>query len=66
MIKGRTRTLQLQGRDMRAMAASIKTRREGLPAYETRTCAHCGRTTTFVLEEPSGGWYLCVECGRYS
>ena len=34
------------------------------PAMQTRTCVHCGSRTTFTLDP--GGWYACVECGRYS
>ena len=37
-----------------------------LSPYQTRTCARCGRTTTFVLEDAAGGWYSCIECGRYA
>jgi hypothetical protein len=34
--------------------------------YQTRTCVRCGRHTTFVLDDPAGGWYACIECGRYA
>ena len=37
-----------------------------LAPYQTRTCARCGRATTFVLEDAAGGWYSCIECGRYA
>ena len=35
-----------------------------LASQRRRTCARCGRYTTFVLEDPAGGWYACFECGR--
>ena len=37
-----------------------------LAPYQTRTCVRCGRHTTFVLDDPAGGWYACIECGRYA
>jgi hypothetical protein len=37
-----------------------------LAPYQTRTCVRCGRHTTFVLDDPAGGWYTCLECGRYA
>ena len=37
-----------------------------LPRYQTRICAHCGVNTTFVLDDAGGGWYSCIECGRYA
>ncbi len=36
-----------------------------LPAYQTRTCAHCGARTTFTLQDRAG-WYACSECERYA
>jgi hypothetical protein len=36
-----------------------------LAPYQMRTCARCGRHTTFVLDDPAG-WYACMECGRYA
>jgi len=36
-----------------------------LPPYQTRTCARCGRQTTFTLQDRAG-WYACLECGRYA
>jgi PHP family Zn ribbon phosphoesterase len=36
-----------------------------IPRYQIRTCARCGHHTTFVLEDAAGGWYSCIECGRY-
>jgi hypothetical protein len=36
-----------------------------LPAMQTRTCARCGRWTTFALQDPAG-WYSCLECGRFA
>lgn len=67
MIRIRTRPrAQEHGRDMRAIAASLSRQRSTLTPYQTRTCARCGHKTTFVLEDPAGGWYVCVECGRYA
>jgi hypothetical protein len=40
--------------------------RNGLAPLQTRTCARCGRTTTFVLEDAAGGWYVCGVCGRFA
>lgn len=37
-----------------------------LAPFQTRTCVRCGRHTTFVLDDPAGGWYVCIECGRYA
>lgn len=37
-----------------------------LVSSETRTCTRCGRHTTFVLDDPAGGWYVCTACGRYA
>jgi PHP family Zn ribbon phosphoesterase len=53
------------GRSVPAITASVG-QRTTLPPYQTRTCARCGRMTTFVLEDPAGGWYVCVECGRFA
>jgi hypothetical protein len=44
----------------------VRSARSVPPPYQTRTCARCGRHTTFVLDDPAGGWYVCVECGRYA
>jgi hypothetical protein len=37
-----------------------------LSQYQTRKCVRCGRSTTFVLDDAAGGWYACIECGRYA
>jgi len=55
-----------RGRDTRDIIASLSRRRTELVSYQTRTCARCGRLTVFVLEDPSGGWYACSECGRFA
>jgi hypothetical protein len=61
----RTRFLSESERDIQAMAErSIREARD-LPAYQTRTCTHCGAHTTFALQD-RGGWYVCMECGRYA
>jgi len=51
-------------RDPRALIPTTSDRTTALPPQQTRTCARCGRHTTFVLEDPAGGWYACFECGR--
>ena len=53
--------------DRRAFTADTPAgdpRSTALAARQTRTCARCGRHTTFVLEDAVGGWYACAECGR--
>jgi hypothetical protein len=50
----------------RLAAVSLDPPRATLAPYQTRTCARCGRNTTFVLEDAAGGWYACIECGRYA
>ena len=37
-----------------------------IASNQMRTCTSCGRYTTFVLDDPAGGWYACIECGRYA
>ncbi len=44
----------------------LSARQQHLAPYQTRICVRCGRSTTFVLEDAAGGWYSCVECGRYA
>ena len=36
-----------------------------LPAFQARTCTHCGDLTTFALHDRAG-WYACLACGRYA
>jgi hypothetical protein len=55
-----------QAKEMRAKAESLRHQSTILATHQTRTCARCGRTTTFMLEDPAGGWYSCLECGRYA
>jgi len=47
------------------MIAAVS-QRATLPPYQTRMCARCGHSTTFVLEDPAAGWYLCVKCGHFA
>jgi len=54
-----------RARRVPSITASVG-QRTTLPPYQTRTCARCGRMTTFVLEDPAGGWYACVECGHFA
>jgi hypothetical protein len=57
----------LSGSDDAARSTSERPMRTTpeLPAFQTRTCARCGRRTTFALQDPAG-WYSCLECGRYA
>lgn len=50
---------------LRTVSERITTRRSQLPAFQSRTCAHCGRRATFALRDPAG-WYSCSACGRYA
>ena len=52
-------------RALRAVAEQLVVRGNGLPAFQTRTCARCGRQTTFALHDRAG-WYVCLACGRYA
>jgi hypothetical protein len=63
MIKVRSSTAQMP---IGSTARSSRPVRSALPPYQTRTCARCGRRTTFVLDDPVGGWYACIDCGRYA
>ena len=54
-----------RGREMSADAGPWQRDRRAFAPYQTRTCVRCGRNTTFVLEDAAGGWYACIECGRY-
>lgn len=64
---GRTKVSSEQHRRVARLAAvSLDPPRATLAPFQTRTCARCGRNTTFVLEDAAGGWYACVECGRYA
>jgi hypothetical protein len=53
-----------RSREYRATVPPTSARTTTLAPRQTRTCARCGRYTTFVLEDPAGGWYACFECGR--
>ena len=50
---------------LRADAERIVQQGSDLPAFQTRTCGHCGRQTTFALQDRAG-WYACLACGRYA
>ena len=54
-----------QGKGMRGISTSLG-ERPTLAATQSRTCVRCGEHTTFVLDDPAGGWYACIECGRYA
>lgn len=63
----RTRLLRWEhGRETRVSAETLGQLRTEPAAYQTRTCTRCGRNTTFVREDARGGWYSCIECGRYA
>jgi hypothetical protein len=62
----RTRISTRERMRVPAFAPSIRPLQNTLAPYQTRTCARCGRHTTFVLDDPAGGWYVCIECGRYA
>jgi hypothetical protein len=49
----------------RERTAPVRLVSSDLPAFQMRTCAHCGYQTTFRLADPAG-WYACSECGRYA
>jgi PHP family Zn ribbon phosphoesterase len=54
-----------KGDDMRGIATSIG-QRPTLAPYQNRSCIRCGEHTIFVLDDPAGGWYACIKCGRYA
>jgi PHP family Zn ribbon phosphoesterase len=54
-----------KGDDMRGIATSIG-QRPTLAPYQNRSCSRCGEHTIFVLDDPAGGWYACIKCGRYA
>ena len=60
-----TRSLSRQEQFIRATAERLMREARQLPAYQTRTCTHCGARTTFTLQDRAG-WYACAECGRYA
>jgi hypothetical protein len=53
------------GRGLRVAPERLPGRQSDLPAFQMRTCARCGRQTTFQLQDPAG-WYSCSQCGRYA
>ena len=61
-----TSVSEQQAKELCAKAESLRQQSAILATHQTRTCARCGRTTTFMLEGPAGGWYSCLECGRYA
>jgi hypothetical protein len=52
-------------RELRAQNERLLLQRSDLPSFQRRTCAHCGRQTTFALQDRAG-WYACLACGRYA
>jgi PHP family Zn ribbon phosphoesterase len=65
-MKTRMAISEQHARELRARAPSLGQGATTLTPYQTRTCARCGRITTFVLEDAAGGWYSCIECGRFA
>ena len=62
----RTESLsETEQRYIRAVAERLTHEGREVPAYQTRTCTHCGARTTFALQDLAG-WYACVECGRFA
>jgi len=61
---GRTRVSRSE-RDMRLMTERYVRQSIDLPQYQSRTCNHCGRRTTFALQDRAG-WYACIQCGRFA
>jgi hypothetical protein len=59
------RSAVLSRRERELDAAPVRLVSSDLPAFQMRTCAHCGYQTTFRLADPAG-WYTCTECGRYA
>lgn len=55
-----------QRKELRAKAGSLRLQSTFLSLQQTRTCTRCGRKTTFMLDDPAGGWYSCLACGRYA
>jgi len=50
---------------MRLMTERYVRQSIDLPQYQSRTCNHCGRRTTFALQDRAG-WYACIQCGRFA
>jgi hypothetical protein len=50
---------------LRAVTERIVLQGSDLPGFQTRTCTHCGRVTTFALQDRAG-WYACLACGRFA
>jgi hypothetical protein len=65
MLKDRTPARQRQ-RTTPLVARPIDGQMKTDASYPMRTCTSCGRYTTFVLDDPAGGWYACIDCGRYA
>ena len=63
--EGRAVRNERRGSSATAMIAAVS-QRATLPLYQTRMCARCGHSTTFVLEDPAADWYLCVKCGHFA
>ncbi|MGH2635359.1 MAG: hypothetical protein ACRDHU_04350 [Actinomycetota bacterium] len=59
----RTRLPSGSERELRSVTERLMHGGVDLPPFQTRTCTHCGRQTTFGLQDRAG-WYSCLECGR--
>lgn len=61
----RTRVPSGLERKLGAVTARLVAGGAGLPAFQTRICAHCGQRAAFALQDQAG-WYSCTACGRYA
>ncbi|HET6791806.1 MAG TPA: hypothetical protein VFI35_09515 [Actinomycetota bacterium] len=48
------------------LATPIAWRKTMSAPYQIRTCVRCGLYTTFIMDDPAGGWYRCTGCGCYA
>ena len=54
-----------KGEDMRGIATSLGQRPTLAPESESHVHSMWG-AHHFVLDDPAGGWYACIKCGRYA
>jgi hypothetical protein len=65
-MQERTNTTRAQISGPRAVRTNAIEWRPGPDASQIRTCVRCGRSTRFVPDDPTGGWYVCTGCSRYA
>jgi hypothetical protein len=63
MIKVRSATMQMP---IGSAAPSSRPARSGLPGTRRGRAPTAVERTTFVLDDSAGGWYACVDRGRYA